>query len=268
MERIGATVNRITVEICIASVGDAVTAAGGGADRVELNAALELGGLTPSLGTLLEVRQAVTLPIIVMARPRPGGFCYSEAEFRTLRRDVDLALEHGADGVAFGVLTEAGRVDVPRCRQIVEQIGSRAGGRFQGAVFHRAFDFTPEPLEALDTLIDLGVRRVMTSGQRRTAIDGADLIAALLRRAAGRIEILPAGGIRPGNAAELLARTGCDQIHASLRERRSDESLRTRPGAILSAAPPSDRHAEGDFEATSPQLLEELLRRVRPAATP
>jgi copper homeostasis protein len=259
----------VTVEICIASVEDAVTAAGGGADRVELNAALELGGLTPSLGTLLEVRQTVTLPVIVMARPRPGGFCYSEAEFRTLRRDVDLALEHVADGIAFGVLTPDGRVDVSRCRQVVEQIGARAGGRFQGAVFHRAFDFTPDPVTALDTLIDLGFRRVMTSGQRQTALDGADLIAALLRRAAGRIEILSAGGIRAGNAAEVLARTGCDQLHASLRERRADPSLRASRGATLAASLPlSAQNPGADFDATSSQLLDELLRKVRtPAPT-
>ena len=255
---------RVIVEICIASVDDAVTAAGGGADRVELNAALELGGLTPSLGTLVEVRSVATVPVVAMARPRPGGFCYSEAEFRTLRRDVDLALDHGADGVAFGVLTPDGRVDVRRCRQVVGQIGSGPRGRVQGAVFHRAFDFTPDPVEALDTLIDLGVRRVMTSGQRRTAFEGAHLIAALVRRAANGIEILPAGGIRPANAAELLARTGCDQLHASLRERRTDESLRAKPGAILAASLAlSAQNPDGEFDATSPQLLEELLRSVR-----
>src|SRR5215212_9192513 len=106
---------RVAVEICIESVDDAVTAAGGGADRVELNAALALGGLTPSLGTLVEVRRAVTVPVVAMARPRAGGFCYSDAEFRTLRRDAELSLEHGADGVAFGILSSGGRVDVARC---------------------------------------------------------------------------------------------------------------------------------------------------------
>ncbi len=255
------------VEVCVASVEDAVTSAAVGADRVELNAALEVGGLTPSLGTLLEVRSAVSLSVVVMARPRPGGFCYSDAEFRTLRRDADIALDHGADGVAFGVLTPDGRVDVPRCRRVVEHVGSRPGGSFQGAVFHRAFDFTPEPLEALETLIDLGIRRVMTSGRQGTALEGADLIAELMRRAAGRIEVLPAGGIQAGNVAELLARTGCDQVHASLRERRPDESLRANPRVFLTAAPPSGAHDQGDFQRTSPQLLEELLRRVRPAAT-
>src|SRR5262245_66208957 len=112
-----------------------------------------------------------------MARPRPGGFAYSPADFRVLRRDVDLALEHGADGIAFGVLTEDGRVDAARCREVVRQA--------QGleVVFHRAFDVTPDPFAALEELIDLGVRRVMTSGQEETAYNGAARIAELVGRA-------------------------------------------------------------------------------------
>src|SRR4051794_31818003 len=168
----------VLVELCIASVEDALIAEAGGADRVELNAALPLGGLTPSAGLLAEVRRAVRLPVVAMARPRPGGFCYTAAEYAVLRRDVDFALDHGADGIAFGVLRDDGRVDVERCRKVVRQVGSRGG---QGAVFHRAFDFTPDPFEALEQLIDAGVRRVMTSGQRPTAAEGVDLVSALIR---------------------------------------------------------------------------------------
>src|SRR5262245_15277559 len=104
--------SRVKLEVAIASVEDALAAQEGGADRVELNAALALGGLTPSLGSLIEVRQAVRLPVLVMARPRPGGFAYSGADFRVLCRDVDLALAHGADGVVFGVLRDDGTVDL------------------------------------------------------------------------------------------------------------------------------------------------------------
>lgn len=210
-----------TLEVCAAGVDDAITATASGADRLELNAALELDGLTPSLGLLEEVRRAVHIPVVAMARPRPGDFCYTPVEFRVLRRDIDLALEHGADGIAFGVLTEGHRIDVERCREVVRQVEQAArsnGPRFQGAVFHRAFDAVADPHAAMEQLIDLGVRRVMTSGQRPTALEGSTLIAELVRRAAGRIEILPAGGVRPANAAQLLARTGCDQLHASLRD--------------------------------------------------
>jgi copper homeostasis protein len=100
---------RVLLEVAAASVEDALAAQEGGADRLELNAALALGGLTPSLGTLIEVKSAVSLPVLVMVRPRPGGFAYSEADLQVMRRDVDLALEHGADGIVFGVLTADGR---------------------------------------------------------------------------------------------------------------------------------------------------------------
>src|SRR5690348_5874133 len=146
---------RILLEVCIASVADALAAQAGGVDRLELNTALGLGGLTPSAGQLAEVRRATALPLIVMARPRPGGFCYSDSEFRVLRRDVEHALDQGADGIAFGVLTPTGEVDRERVRQIVTQMGTRQ------AVFHRAFDVTPDPVVALEQLIDLGVQRVM-----------------------------------------------------------------------------------------------------------
>jgi copper homeostasis protein len=240
---------RTLLEVCIASVEDALAAQAGGADRLELNTALGLGGLTPSAGLLVEVRRAVALPLIVMARPRPGGFCYSEAEFRVLQLDVAFSLDHGAEGVAFGVLTEAGEIDRERTRRVVEQVGQRQ------VVFHRAFDVTPNPAQALDQLIELGVRRVMTSGQEESAYHGAGRIAALVEQAAGRIEVLPAGGINRFTVADVLATTGCDQVHASLRASRFDRSTSARPQVRFGAAtnPPEDR-----FDATSEERVREL----------
>lgn len=161
----------------MAAVEDAQAAQEGGGDRLELNAALSLGGLAPSLGTLIEVRPATRLPLFVMLRPRPGAFCYSSAEYRVLLRDLDLLLSHGADGIVFGVLREDATVDPARCRQVVRQAGGRA------VVFHRAFDLAPSPAEAPEALIDLGICRVMTSGQQLTALAGASCIAALVRQA-------------------------------------------------------------------------------------
>lgn len=255
--------NHICVEICIASVEDAIVAAQGGAGCVELNAALELGGLTPSLGLLREVRQAVDLPIVAMIRPRPGGFCYSEAEFRVIRREIDLVMENGADGIAFGMLRPDGRIDADRCEQIVRQLGPHTPGRRQGAVFHRAFDFTPNPLESLDELIDLGVHRVMTSGQRPTAMEGAALIRQLIERARGRIEILPAGGIRAANVAGLIQSARCDQVHASVREPREDSSVAGRPDLCLGGA----GSLPNQFQGASPALLQDLIFAARSAAT-
>lgn len=241
--------HQILLEVAIGSVEDALAAQAGGANRLELNAALALGGLTPSLGTLIEVKAAVRLPVFVMLRPRPGGFAYSAVEFATMQRDLDLALEHGADGLVFGILTGHGHIDRDRCRLLMRQLASR------DAVFHRAFDVTSEPLTALEHLIDLGFRRVMTSGQEVSALDGAGLIAELIRIAAGRIEILPAGGINRLNVADLIAKTGCNQVHASLRTRREDRSVSARPHVVFGS---SKRQSEDGYDATSVQAVSEM----------
>jgi len=210
----GSQARRVLVEVCVESADDAAAAVAGGADRIELNAALALNGLTPSPGLLRETRRAAgRTPVVAMARPRAGRFCYTPREFRALLHDVESLLAQGADGVAFGVLIESGGIDVRRCRQVMKVVGAAA------AVFHRAFDEVPDVHEALERLIDLGFRRVMTSGGESRALRGAGRIRELIERAAGRIEVLPAGGIRPGNAARLIALGGCDQIHTSLRER-------------------------------------------------
>jgi copper homeostasis protein len=152
---------------------------------------------------------------VALARPGAGDFYYTAAEFRVIQRYVEHLLGHGADGVAFGILTADQRIDVRRCRAVVRPIA--AAGR--EAVFHRAFDAVVDPFDALERLVDLGVRRVMTSGGRRTAAAGAGVIARLIEQVNGRIEILPAGGIRPSNARRLVERTGCVQLHTSLRDR-------------------------------------------------
>lgn len=236
---------RITLEVCIASVADAIAARDGGADRLELNAALALGGLTPSLGMLCEVRRAVELPLVVMIRPRAGGFCYSDAEFAVMLRDAETALASGANGIAVGVLQDNRTLDVPRCRQLVNLAHGRE------VVFHRAFDELANPAAALAQLADLGVCRVMTSGKRGTALTGAGTIARLVEQAAERVEILPAGKIDGQNVAELLTRTGCRQVHAALRTWQTDPSA----AHTASSEPPNPMQS---YEATSPQRVREL----------
>jgi copper homeostasis protein len=237
---------RVLLEVAVASAEDAAVAEANGADRVELNAALALGGLTPSAGLLLETRRAVSLPVLAMARPRPGGFRYRDAEFCVLLRDVEFALEHGADGVAFGVLRADGGIDLDRCAEVMRLVGGRA------AVFHRAFDVTPDPAEALEQLIDLGVRRVMTSGQEATALQGISRIVELVKQAGGRIEVLPAAGINRQTAAEVVARSGCDQVHASLRTTLEDRSAAARPQVRFGGA------EEYRYEATDAGAVREM----------
>jgi copper homeostasis protein len=242
---------RILLEIPVASVDDAIAAATGGADRLELNSAMRLGGLTPSLGLLDAVRKQIQLPIMVMIRPRPGGFCYSHSDLDVMRRDIDLALEHGADGIVFGILKGDGSIDASRCGELLRQIAGRVP-----AIFHRAFDLTPEPLSALEALIEIGFRRVMTSGQAPTAAKGADTIANLIEHAQGRIEILPAGGINAGNVADLLARTGCDQIHCGLRTRHRDRSGSVRPAISFGAM----QLSADEFDATDGDAVRAVRR--------
>jgi copper homeostasis protein len=210
---------RVLLEVCVGSLEDALVAQQGGADRIELNSALSLGGLTPSFGTVKLVRRAVPLPLIVMLRPREGGFWYSEAEFETMLADLDSLLELGVDGFAFGMLRGDGTVDVSRCREIRKRIGSKQ------AVFHRAFDLTHDPSWAVEELIDLGFDRVLTSGQEPTALEGSDTLEILHKQARGRIELLPASGIKPSNVRELLRRVPLSQVHASLKSERDDPSI-------------------------------------------
>jgi copper homeostasis protein len=235
---------RIKLEICTASPEDCAAAEKGGADRVELNCALMLGGLTPSAGSLRESRAAIHIPLIVMIRPRAGGFCYSAAEFKVMQRDVETALSENADGIAFGILT-ATTIDVERCRQLI----TLAAGR--QVVFHRAFDVVPDPLAALEQLIDLGLTRVMSSGQEATAYNGAANLAQYIRHAAGRIEILPAGGINRFTVADVVERTGCDQIHASLSSTSKDRSVAARPQVSFGGTlkPPEDEFTVTDGSA-------------------
>lgn len=207
------------VEVCVGSLEDAKAAERAGADRLELCGAVEVGGLTPSAGLIEAVTEGVDLPVMVMIRPRPGGFCYSEAEFETAVRDLKVAMQYHIAGVVFGFLREGGQVDLSRCSQFVELAEARE------TVFHRAFDVAAEPLVALDELIDAGVTRVLTSGQSVTALHGADLIRQLRERANERIEVLPGGGIRASNVAEIIAQTGCSQVHVGASAASCDRSL-------------------------------------------
>jgi copper homeostasis protein len=233
-------VRRILLEVAVASLDDARVAHAAGADRLELNSALELGGLTPS-PALIESACALGVPTIVMVRPRPGGFVYSDAEFDTLLRDAEFALRRGAAGVAFGCLRLDRTIDRSRAARIVELAGPAQ------TVFHRAFDVTPEPFAALETLIELGLTRILTSGQAATALLGASLIKRLIERAGGHIEILPGGGIRAENVDALLAQTAAGQFHGSFSVQRDD---------------PAHPVCDGRFRATGREQVEAIRARL------
>lgn len=245
-----------TIEICCGSAGDVWTAARAGAHRAELNSALFLGGLTPSLGAM-ELARDAGIPVLAMVRPREGGFCYTELEFRTMLTDAARLLEAGATGIVFGFLRPDGTVDAERCQAMLEVIGARE------SVFSRAIDVVPDWRAALDTLCGLGVTRVLTSGQAATAPEGASVIRAMRDYAAGRIAILPGAGVRLGNARALLEETGCDQIHASMKAAQIDRSATHNPRVSFSGGvcPP-----EEEYPATDGGAVAQLVRLLQPKA--
>ncbi|MBC8063200.1 MAG: copper homeostasis protein CutC [Chlorobia bacterium] len=214
---------KIPIEIVCCSVDDCVEAAEGGADRIELCGAITVGGLTPSIGTLIEAKRRVSLPIVAMVRPRGAGFAYSEAEFGNMVADADQLLIHGADGLVFGALNDDGTLNVLRMRRIVDLVADK------DKVCHRCFDVVPDPAYALEQLVDLGITRLLTSGQRAFASDGAPLIRKLVEQAAGRIEILPAGGLRMHNILDFLRETGCQCVHLAPLIEQTDPSTLGNP---------------------------------------
>jgi len=248
---------RVLLEICCGSIDDALEAAAGGADRVELCSSLFLGGLTPSFGALVEAKRRLTIPVIFMVRPRGGGFCYTDAEMAAMERDAEMAVGQGADGLVFGILTADGRVDPRR----TGRLRALAGGK--DAVFHRAFDVTPDPFRALDELVDLGITRVLTSGQRDTVFEGLDLIKRLVEHAGDRIQILPGGGIKPYQLEEVLARTSCRQVHIAAWKTCRDQSTHQRPWVTFGGAlyPPEDL-----YDVTDRGVVADLASRLAPAA--
>ncbi|RYG81595.1 copper homeostasis protein CutC [bacterium] len=232
----------ILVEIIGSTVDDCLAIEAAGADRVELCAALPLGGLTPSLGTLIEAKRRCRLPLMAMLRPREAGMAYTDAEWATMLADLPHLLDAGADGIVTGVSLPGGAYDLVRMETLARMV--KGAGRPVELVSHRAFDLTPDPYAALEQMVDLGFDRILTSGQRPTAAEGAELIAGLVEAARGRIEILPACGIDATNAADLVARTGVRQIHLAAFGPVRDPS--TREGAVAFGNGPAAGDGEGD----------------------
>ncbi len=198
----------LTFEICIDSTAAAIDAASSGASRVELCTALFEGGITPSLGLIETTLAAVTaLRVHVLIRPRGGDFIYDAHEIAAMVRDIEAARAAGAHGVVVGALTPEGEVDLATTEKLIAAAGSMQ------ITFHRAFDMVAKPRETLETLVRLGCHRVLTSGQESSALEGAPLIADLVRQAGDRIIVMAGGGVTPRNAARIAGATGVREMH-------------------------------------------------------
>ena len=236
------------VEICCGSYEDCLRAERGGAKRVELNSALFLGGLTPSIATVKKVLRNTSLEVIAMVRPRGAGFCYLESEIEVMMQDAEEMLRLGVDGLAFGFLNEDCTVDVDKTKAMVDLI-HRYG---KTAVFHRAIDCTVDYEASVCALIELGVDRILTSGQKEKAMDGADAIALIQKKYGDRLEVLPGSGVNAGNLKELIEKTGVSQAHSSCRHWENDP---TTTGTGVTYA----YHEAYDYDCVSEDLVRKLV---------
>lgn len=225
--------DRPQAELLCADLESVHVAVGVGADRIELCAAPEVGGLTPGAGLLEGAVSAAAgkLDIVVLVRPRVGGFSLrGPGELEALVRDVRAARAAGANGIAVGVLGRGGELDEGAMREIV------SASEGTPVTLHRAIDLTPDPLVAMQAAVDLGVSRVLTSGAAATALEGVDTIRSLVSAAGSRVEIVAAAGVRGGNAAEILRRTGAGGLHGSCAGPTVED-----PGLGMGALRPMDR---------------------------
>lgn len=197
------------LEVCVDSYTSLLTAVNAGADRIELCSALNLGGLTPCYGLMKQAKTVKGIEIVVMIRPRSGDFLYDNHEFETMKNDIRLAKEMEFDGIVTGVLLKDGKIDMERMKELVTCAHPLP------VVFHRAFDQAKDPFEDVKQLIDMGIVRILTSGQRSHALEGAKYIARLQEVYGDYMTIMPGCGVNAGNLEELYRLTKCTHYHLS-----------------------------------------------------
>ncbi len=239
------------LEICCYAMDCAVTAEQAGADRIELCAAPAEGGLTPSAGTLLGVRQRVSIPVHPIIRPRGGDFCYSAGEFSTMLDDIAYLRELGYPGLVVGILNEDGEVDRPRMEKVMAQ------ARGMAVTFHRAFDMCRDPRIAQDQLRDLGVARILTSGQQQSALEGLSLIRELKDRSGAPI-IMAGSGVRLSNLPHFVS-AGVEEVHSSAGRRGVSPMRYRKEGVSMSSDATADEYSRYCVDADAVAAMKAAL---------
>jgi copper homeostasis protein len=199
------------IEIATSDFTTTKSAVEGGADRIELCAALSEGGITPSYGLITQCRKAFDVALFPIIRPRAGDFLFTDEEFELMMKDALLCKQQGCEGVVIGLLKRDGSIDIPRTSRLIEAVYPLE------VTFHRAFDRCKDPFEALEQLIQIGCQRILTSGQQPTAMEGAALIARLIEQADDRIIIMPGSGVRKDNIKTIAEKTGAVEFHSSVK---------------------------------------------------
>lgn len=236
----------MTIEICVDSVGSAIAAQDGGADRVELCDNLTDGGTTPSFAAIEKARELLNIKLHVIIRPRGGDFLYSDLEFEIMRRDVEIARSLGADGIVIGILDANGDVDTQRTRELAEL------ARPMSVTFHRAFDVCRDWRDSLQKLIDIGIDRILTSGQTALAADGIDTLTEIIRAAGTEIKIMVCGWLRPGNIAQIAAATNAKEFHFTAFSEKESLMKYRNENVPMGGTPPMSEFVRNE---TDPEIV-------------
>jgi len=197
------------LEIIGFNIESCIAAQEAGAHRIELCDNPSEGGTTPSNGFIKGARKKLSIELYVMIRPRGGDFMYSDDEFEIMKTDIEMCRQHGCDGVVIGLLKKDGTIDKKRCSELISLAYPL------GVTFHRAFDRAKDPFRALEDVIETGCERILTSGQRPKAVDGAQIIKELITHAEDRIVIMPGSGVDARNIISLAENTGAREFHSS-----------------------------------------------------
>jgi copper homeostasis protein len=237
------------IEIVVYNIESALKAQEGGADRIELCDNPGEGGTTPSYGTIELVRQNLSIDVFVMIRPRGGDFCYSSYEFHSMKRDISQCQRLSVDGVVFGILNPDGTIDKKRCKELIAQ------ARPLKVTCHRAFDMTRDPFEALEDCIEAGFDTILTAGQRAVASEGAELIGELIRKANGRISLMPGSGVNENTIQHILATSKAQAIHFSATAFR-DSAMTFKNGNIAGMG--SEEGSEFKLRTVDPQRIKNM----------
>lgn len=222
-----------------------------GATRVELCSNEAAGGTSPSLSLLELVKEECTIPVFVMVRPREGDFTYTIDEVKQMIKEIEAFKKAGADGIVGAALTKEGKVSTSILKRLVEAASPLP------FTFHRAFDHVIDPLEAMEEIIGCGCHRILTSGQKPTALEGEQLISLLIEKAYGRIIILPGAGINPDNVLPLISVTGCVEIHLSAKK------IIQRSAVLNNAINLGNQLDANAYQITDEQMLISLLEKVK-----
>jgi copper homeostasis protein len=218
---------RFKLEICVDGIESAIDSQNAGADRVELCDNLSEGGTTPGFGMICSARNNLNIALNVIIRPRGGDFLYTDFEYDIMRRDIDNCGEIGVDGIVLGILCSDGTIDIERTARLVELAHPMP------VTFHRAFDMCSDPVQGLKDVIASGAKRLLTSGQKNKAQEGAELIKQLVELAGERIIIMPGSGITESNIKIIAMTTGAKEFHLTGRKVIESEMIFRRQGISL-----------------------------------